>query len=71
MYEISFQTSFYHDCINVKGKEERYRYDIRIKKLKKEFGHKLEKSTDIDPLFEDVIKDNVRFALLGEASHGT
>jgi erythromycin esterase len=39
--------------------------------LKKEFGHKLEKSTDIDPLFEDVIKDNVRFALLGEASHGT
>ena len=25
----------------------------------------------IDPLFEDVIKDNVRFALLGEASHGT
>ena len=39
--------------------------------MKKEFGHKLEKSTDIDPLFEDVIKDNVRFALLGEASHGT
>jgi erythromycin esterase len=39
--------------------------------LKKELHHNLQKLTDLDPLFEEIREDNVRYALLGEASHGT
>jgi erythromycin esterase len=39
--------------------------------LKKELGYKLEKSTDLDLLFEEIREDNVKYVLLGEASHGT
>jgi erythromycin esterase len=39
--------------------------------LKKELGYKLQNSTDLDPLFEMIGKDNVKYVLLGEASHGT
>jgi erythromycin esterase len=38
--------------------------------LKKELGCTLEKPTDLDPLFAH-IRENVRYLLLGEASHGT
>jgi erythromycin esterase len=39
-------------------------------KVKEEGYHKLEKSADLDPLFEQVTS-NVKYVLLGEASHGT
>ena len=39
--------------------------------LKGELGYKLEKSTDLNRLFELIGKDNVKYILLGEASHGT
>ena len=39
--------------------------------MKKELGYNLEKSTDLYPLFGRIGEDNVRFVLLGEASHGT
>jgi erythromycin esterase len=38
--------------------------------LKGELSHKLEKSTDLNPLFE-MIGGNTKYVLLGEASHGT
>jgi erythromycin esterase-like protein len=40
--------------------------------LKKEqaLGHNLENPIDLNPLFEQ-IQDNVKYVLLGEASHGT
>ena len=38
--------------------------------MKGELGHKVEKSTDLNPLFE-MIGDNTKYVLLGEASHGT
>jgi erythromycin esterase len=38
---------------------------------KEQTGHRLEKSIDLDPLFEETEKDNIRYVLLGEASHGT
>ena len=37
---------------------------------REEIGYKLEKSVDLDPLFEQ-ITNNVKYVLLGEASHGT
>src|SRR5438552_16495723 len=41
--------------------------------MKKEsrIGHKLEKPIDLDPLFVKTGKDNIRYVLLGESSHGT
>lgn len=33
--------------------------------------HSLENSTDLKPLFDRVERDNIRYVLLGEASHGT
>jgi erythromycin esterase len=39
--------------------------------LKEELGYKLEKSTDLNCLFELIEKDNGKYVLLGEASHGT
>lgn len=39
--------------------------------MKGELGYKLEKSTDLNRLFELIGKDNVKYILLGEASHGT
>jgi erythromycin esterase-like protein len=40
--------------------------------LKEEIAaYKLEKLTDLNPLFELIGKDNVKYVLLGEASHGT
>ena len=38
---------------------------------KEQIGHKLEKSIDLDPLFEEIGKGDIRYVLLGEASHGT
>src|ERR687887_1140953 len=40
-------------------------------KKEEQIGHRLEKPIDLDPLFEETGKDNVRYVLLGEASHGT
>jgi erythromycin esterase len=40
-------------------------------KKEEQIGHRLEKSIDLDPLFEETGKDNIRYVLLGEASHGT
>ena len=40
-------------------------------KKEEQIGHRLEKPADLDPLFEETGKDNVRYVLLGEASHGT
>src|SRR5919198_6080927 len=40
-------------------------------KKEEQIGHKLEKSIDLDPLFEKIEKDNIKYVLLGEASHGT
>lgn len=39
--------------------------------MKEELGYKLEKSTDLNCLFELIEKDNGKYVLLGEASHGT
>ncbi len=39
--------------------------------MKEELGYKLEKSTDLNRLFELIEKDNGKYVLLGEASHGT
>jgi erythromycin esterase len=36
-----------------------------------QIGRILQKSSDLHPLFEDTGKDNIRYVLLGEASHGT
>jgi erythromycin esterase len=39
---------------------------------KEQIGHRLEKSIDLDPLFEEIGDEgNTRYVLLGEASHGT
>jgi erythromycin esterase len=38
---------------------------------KEQIGHRLERSIDLDPLFEETGKDYIRYVLLGEASHGT
>jgi hypothetical protein len=35
---------------------------------KEQISHRLEKSIDLDPLFEETGKDNMRYVLLGEAS---
>src|ERR671931_538591 len=40
-------------------------------KKEEQIGHRLENPIDLDPLFEETGKDNVRYVLLGEASHGT
>src|SRR5919197_4444384 len=40
-------------------------------KKEEQIGHRLKKSIDLDPLFEETGKDNIRYVLLGEASHGT
>src|SRR5205823_1834945 len=40
-------------------------------KKEEQIGYRLEKPSDLDPLFEETGKDNVRYVLLGEASHGT
>lgn len=37
----------------------------------KNLGYRLEKRTDIDPLLAQITESGVRYALLGEASHGT
>jgi len=37
---------------------------------REEIGYKLEKSSDLNPLFEQ-ITNNVKYVLLGEASHRT
>src|SRR5437763_13965285 len=42
----------------------------RIRVKEEEEYHKLEESTDLDPFFEH-ITSNVKYVLLGEASHGT
>jgi erythromycin esterase-like protein len=39
--------------------------------LKEEYNQKLENSVDLNPLFEQIGKDNIQYVLLGEASHGT
>ena len=39
--------------------------------MKKELHYNVLRLTDLDPLFDDIRGDNVRYALLGEASHGT
>ena len=38
---------------------------------KKQVSHRLEQSIDLDPLIEEAGKDNIRYVLLGETSHGT
>src|ERR687888_2268452 len=40
-------------------------------KKEEKIGHRLQKSADLDPLFEETAKENIRYVLLGEASHGT
>ncbi len=39
--------------------------------MKEEYNQKLENSVDLNPLFEQIGKDNIQYVLLGEASHGT
>jgi erythromycin esterase len=38
---------------------------------KKQLSHRLEQSIDLDPLIEEAGINNIRYVLLGEASHGT
>src|SRR5215212_6584793 len=40
-------------------------------KKEEQIGHRLKTSADLNPLFEETGKDNIRYVLLGEASHGT
>jgi erythromycin esterase len=46
-------------------------YTELIVNEKKQIGHRLERSIDLDPLSEETGKDYIRYVLLGEASHGT
>ena len=39
--------------------------------MKEECNQKLENSVDLNPLFEQIGKDNIQYVLSGEASHGT
>src|SRR5215212_8510293 len=40
-------------------------------KKEEQIGHRLKTSADLNPLFVETAKDNIRYVLLGEASHGT
>ena len=40
-------------------------------KKEEQICHRLEKLADLNPLFVETAKDNIRYVLLGEASHGT
>ncbi|MFL6380729.1 MAG: erythromycin esterase family protein, partial [Nitrososphaeraceae archaeon] len=42
-----------------------------MKKDEQQIGYRLEESSDLDPLFVETAKENIRYVLLGEASHGT
>jgi erythromycin esterase-like protein len=42
-----------------------------MEKEEQQIGYRLEKPPDLDPLLRETGKDNVRYVLLGEASHGT
>src|SRR5919202_3979105 len=42
-----------------------------MKREDQQIGYRLEKPPDLDPLLRETGKDNVRYVLLGEASHGT
>src|SRR5919199_6325051 len=42
-----------------------------MKKEEQQIGYRLEKPSHLDPLLRETGKDNVRYVLLGEASHGT
>ncbi|MFL6413858.1 MAG: erythromycin esterase family protein [Nitrososphaeraceae archaeon] len=42
-----------------------------MKKEEQQIGYRLEEPSDLDPLFVETAKENIRYVLLGEASHGT